>query len=100
MNLRSTLTQLSCGCFSVLALLLPWSSFARLSHSGPNAPATSVQTAAQSKGAVSSGENQNANSSFGEAEGLRNGQRAESNARAIEKYKEAAEVWRAAGQFE
>jgi CHAT domain-containing protein len=100
MNLRSTLTQISCGCFSVLALLLPWSSFAGLSHSGPNAPATSVQTTAQSKGAVSSGENQNANSSFGEAEGLRNGQRAESNARAIEKYKEAAGVWRAAGQFE
>jgi CHAT domain-containing protein len=100
MKLCSTLARLSCACFSVLTLLLAWPSFGGLSHSAPKAPATSGQSSAQTKGAVSSGENQNADSSFAEAESLREEQRAESNARAIEKYKDAAEVWRAAGEFE
>jgi len=100
MKLRLILALLSCACFSVVALLLPWPPFAGLSHSAPNAPATSGQSAAQTKGAVSSGETQDAGSSFAEAENLRQEQRAESNARAIEKYKDAAAVWRATGQLE
>lgn len=99
--LRSTLIQLSCACLSVGTLLLPMSSLVPLFHPARNAPAISGQSSLQANRALRLGESPNsADSILAEAENLRAEQRAESSERAIEKYKNTAEAWRGAGEFE
>src|SRR3981189_1701888 len=100
MNCRSILTRVSCACLGVLVLLVFGKPFAVLSHRAPNAQGGSGQSSTQDKTKGPSENENNAVSSFAEAESLRAEQREESNRSAVEKYKDAADVWQAAGQFE
>jgi CHAT domain-containing protein len=98
MRLRFIPTRSFCAYVGVLVSLLP-ALFLSTSHSAPGP--TSGESSAQPKAVGTPVENKDrAALSFAEAEGLRAEQRADSNGRAIEMYKDAAEAWRASAQFE